>query len=345
MNVSELFSLTKWIHTEITQAGIAQRYQELYAVLYNNTQPNQTKQPFEAQKENLVLAIQNVPLYQLTKDQLVFLDNLGIGTTVGDQGIAVVEDILFKNAIDVASAAQRIQAIAQSLSAGTSKAEQLRTGLTDCVSEEPYELNDEILMRIGFKGDASLNNVVDFKSWGSAWYDIGRGIAMAHGGSPEDVKIIGATKGSIILELSIAAGMVTTISGIILAALKVAEKVLDIRKKAEEIRGLKLTNDKIAHDLETAADKEKAIGIEAIAKDFTDQLGIATDGEGDKVKALESAVKHLVVFLEKGGDVDFVLPEDEELEDDAAEKHQQLRVAFQEIRYIERKLALIEHKP
>ena len=167
------------------------------------------------------------------------------------------------------------------------------------MSSEQYELDNEILMRVTFTGQAKMGNIKDFKTWDNPWYDIGRGIALAHGTSPEDIKIVGATTGSIIIELAVVASIATTASGIILAALKVAEKVLDIKKKAEEIRGLKLTNDKLAKDLDEAADTEKAKGIEEITVTMIKKLSIKKTGEGDKVKALETSIKNLVNLLSK----------------------------------------------
>ena len=183
-----------------------------------------------------------------------------------------------------------------------------------------------------------MSNVADFKNWGNIWFDIGRGVAMAHNASPEDVKIVGATKGSIIIELAVIASIAATTSGIILAALKVAEKVLDILKKAEEIRNLKLQNSKLANDLKHEAENEKQAGIEAISAEIIKQLKLKKNGEGDKVAALEKAVKNLVNFIESGGEVDFIIPE-EDTESSESEtnkpRYKDLRVTFQEIRYLE----------
>lgn len=344
MNVSELFQLTHWVSNEIERAQVPQKYQALQVILQQNSQPNQPKQPFESQKIDLIQTLNNVPLGQLTKDQLDFLHKLGIAESVGEEGVRIIEDILYKNVIDVATSAQKIQAILQKLSEGINKFNQIKAGLVGCVMEEEYESDNEILMRVTFAGHAAMANVTDFKSWGGIWYDIGRGIAMAHNASPEDVKIIGATKGSVILELAVMASIATTTSGIILAALKVAEKVLDIRKKAEELRGLKLKNDKFAKDLEKEAESEKKSGIEEITSSFVEKLGLKEDGEGDKVKALDVAVKNLVNFIEKGGVVDFIVPEDEAAEEGEEDKKKELRVAFQQIRQLEKKLALLEHK-
>ena len=343
MNVSELYKLTIWVSKEIEAAQIPSLYQALQQILQQNSQSS-SKQPFEAQKDSLIKALEQVDLASLTKDQLAFLRELGIAEAVGDDGANAIEDVLYKNVIDLATAAQKTQLIYQEVAEGLAKSNQIKVGLTGIVSSEQYELDNEILMRVTFTGQAKMGNIKDFKTWGNAWYDIGRGIALAHGTSPEDIKIVGATTGSIIIELAVVASIATTASGIILAALKVAEKVLDIKKKAEEIRGLKLTNEKLAKDLDEAADTEKEKGIEEITVTMIKKLSIKKTGEGDKVKALETSIKNLVNFIEQGGEVDFIMPESGIEEGDEEPSNKELRVAFQEIRRLEEKIALIEHK-
>lgn len=345
MNVSELYELTQWITHEIVGAQIPPKYQALQTIIQQHAQPNQQRQPFVEQKEELFKALRNVPLGQLTRDQIEFLSHLGIAEAVGGEGVEAIEDLLYKNVIDVATSATVLQQTLQKINEGIQKSNQIREGLTGCVFEEEYEAENEVLMRVSFTGHARMENVTDFKRWGGIWYDIGRGIAMAHNASPEEVKIIGATKGSIVIELAVIAKIAATASGIILAALKVAEKVLDIRKKAEELKGLKLKNNKLAKDLEKEAEVEKKAGIEEITINISGQLKIKKDGEGDKVKALDKAVKNLVNFVEDGGIVDFIIPDDEEPEEGEENENADLRVAFQEIRQLEKKLALIEHKP
>lgn len=347
MNVSELFGLTNWINAEIVTKQIPQKYQNLFAVIQQNIQPNVPKQPFEAQKNDLIQALKIVPLELLSRDQLEFLRLLGIAKTVGEEGIEEIEEILYKNTIDIATAAQKIQTILQEINAGLAKSNQIQAGLTGCVVEDELLLKDDVLMRVSFTGHASMANVTDFKKWGDVWYDIGRGIAMAHNLSPEDVKVVGATKGSIVIELGVVASIASTAGGIILGALKVADKILDLRKKAEEIRGMKLQNDKLANDIADEADNEKKAGVELITSQLAIQLNIKTDGESDKIKALNTAVKNLVNFIENGGVVDFVMPEEEaggEADEEGALKNRELRLAFQEIRQLEKKIALLENK-
>jgi len=77
-------------------------------------------------------------------------------------------------------------------------------------------------------------------------------------------------------------------------------------------------------------------------------MKLGKDGDGDKVTALEKAVTNLVNFIESGGEVDFIVPEEDEKgsEEDSQNgpDYKDLRLTFQEIRQIESKLKLIESK-
>jgi len=343
MNVSELNDLVYWVTQEIVKTQIPKKYQVLQQVLQQNVQPNQ-KQPFEAQKNDLIEAITKVPLSQLTKEQLLFLQKLGIAQAVGEEGVHVIEDILYKNVIDIATSAKKIQEILQKMNQGIQKADQIKTGLDGCVFEEEYEIEQEVLIRVSFTGLAAMANVTDFKKWGNIWHEIGRGIAMAHNATPEDVRIIGATRGSVIIELATIPTIATTVSMVIFSSLKLAEKILKIRKTAEEIKNLQLQNKKLANELEKEADNEKKSGIEKIFESLVGKLKIKKEGDGDKINALNKAVENLVNFIESGGEVDFVVPEDKDDNSASTPNYEELKIAIKEIRQLESKLKLLEFK-
>jgi len=345
MNVSELFELTNWIQTEIVNRQIPQKYQTLQQILQRNAQPNQQKQPFEDQKNDLIESIKKVQINRLTKDQLEFLRNLNIAQAIGKEGVDTIEDILYKNVIDIATAAKKIQEIHQRLTQGIQKANQIRAGLEGCVIEEEYEVEGEVLIRIYFRDKASLANVTDFKKWGETWHDIGRGIAMAHNATPEDIKIVGATSGSIVLEMATMASIATTTSAIIYSILKVVEKVLEIRKKAEEIKNLQLNNKKIALELEKEAEKEIENGAEMIANEQIKRLRLKQEGEGDKINVLEKAVSKLLNFIELGGEVDFIIPEEDMVKsDEEVEQIEKSEIDYTQIKDTSEKIRQLEYK-
>jgi hypothetical protein len=347
MNVSGLYELTNWIQSEIEGKQIPKKYQALQQVLQRNAQPNQQKQPFENQKDDLIKTIRKVPLNQLTKDQVEFLRNLGIAQTVGKEGVDTIEDILYKNVLDIATAAKKIQEIHQRLTQGIQKSNQIKTGLQGCVKEQEYEAKEEVLIRVYFKENASLENVTDFKKWGNIWYEIGRGIAMVHNAAPENVRIVGATSGSIVIEMAAVASIASTTSIIILSALKVAERVIDILKKVEELRNLKLNNEKLLNELEKEARKEKETGINKIADEIIRKLGLNSEGEGDKINALKKSVTNLVNFIESGGEVDFIIPEqdlEESQEAEGTEKLTEGHIDYTKIKETARQIRELGHK-
>src|SRR6267143_2417664 len=264
MNVAELFDLTRWIDNEI-----------------------------KAKQIRLIEAISAVPLESLSAQQVDFLRKLGIGDHVGQDAVRKIEDILFRTPLDPATAAQRFAEIIRAIDEGIQKSDQLQQTLKGLVPPEP-ELEEKVLVRVTFSNDAAIANVVDLKSWSEVWYDIGRGIAMINDASPEEIRIVGAGKGSVVLELAVANGIGKTIASVILEALKVAEKVMDVRKKAEEVKNLKLTNSKIAKELADAADIEKKKGIESITEAVAGMKRKKDGAEGDKVVAFDHAVSKLV---------------------------------------------------
>lgn len=345
MNVTELYQLTEWIDENIRATNVAGQYQAIHNALQKNAQAGQQQQPIEPHKENLIKIIADISLEQLTVDQLAFLSRLGISEYVGPHAIEGIEDILYKNALDIPTAAAEFNKIFNEINAGLTKSEQIKGGLSDLI--DPEELpEDEALIRVGFAKEASVNNVADWKKWSSIWYDIGRGIALAHNQAPEDVKVVGAKKGSIVIELAVAYAIAKTTGKIILFALQVAEKVITIKKQAAEIRHLELKNEQIATQLEQEAvdlveEKKQSITILIF-----EELGINDDADGEKRSALEKAIKKLIDFIERGGDVDCVLPEEIEEEEDGvnAEDIKAIRDEFKEIRLLEEKINQLEHK-
>lgn len=345
MNVSELEQLTRWIDAEIITKQVLQLYGAIRDILQANTRQSQG-QPFEEEKNQLIGVISKVPLESLTTEQLNLLKEFGIGDHVGDEAVSKLEDILFRNAIDLATAVERLNSIIEDLQGGIDRSQKLQTALEGIRPPEP-EIEGKVLVRLTFSGDARIANIVDLRDWSETWLDIGRGIAMLNDSSPEELQVVGAGEGSIVIELAVAYGIAKTISSILLEALKVVEKVADIKKKALEIKELKLSNVKIVKELEAEADKERETGVAKIA----DQLTARKKGvdQGDKIEAFRRAVTKLVNFVERGGDVDCVLPLEEATAEGAEEKPEpkeikQLRTTFKEIRQLEFQLKQLEDR-
>lgn len=343
MNLEELYALTKWIQTEIVEEQVLHEYQQLLNVVAQNSQSNQ-QTPFENEKENLIETLDATYLGTLTKDQLKFLESMKILPYLGEKGIKNLEDILYKNSLDIATAVQKLQQIVTDLGQGIEKNKQLINGLKGCVAEPVTEVSDEVLLRVCFQGEAAMNNIKDFKEWGASWHIISHGVAKAHGASADEVRVIGAAKGSVIIELATIASIACTVSAIILSALKVAEKVLQLKGMATDVRIKNLQADILEEQLKEAAEKQKEEGIQTIIDEQKKAIKLKQSSDGDKITALEKSISKLVDFIEKGGEVDFVVPEEEfdEEENPIQDDYDKVRSQAEEIRQLEEQLKLIE---
>lgn len=349
MDLVELNELLAWIDEHVKSAGIQTAYETLRDVLQSNAQGGQ-QQPIQPQKDALIEAVESPPIDLLSQEQSTMLDRMEIGSFVGSRAVAMIEDVLFRNALDIPTAAQRMDEAAQAVARGIERKEKVEEGLTGII-EVGDRVPSGVLIRITFTHEAAIANVTDLKDWSDRWHDIARGIAMLHDRAPEDVIVVGASRGSLILDLSVNATIIaTTLTAILLRALQVAERVVGIKMKAQELRTMQLRNDQIAQDLEAEARQEKDSATEAIVNELVQEHGVDGSRRGDKIPALQKSVQELLAFLERGGEVDCILPpEDEAAESEGAEASEgpreqldELRSAVHEIRRLENRIRALE---
>lgn len=356
MQITELLRLTDWFKTNIIGEKIPNYYKNLFNKLNQNA--SNSMQPFEDERNNLFKALKTVNLNSITLEQIKFLEQIEVLELLGNEGIENIETILYENNLDIATAAKKVGEINSRVNNAVNTINELESTLGKSFSlDDDDELpEDTIMMRVYFQDSVAINDITDFKKLGATWYEIGRGIAMAQGQTPEDFKIVGAQKGSLIIEMAVLAGIATSVSTILLKGLKVAERVIDILKKAEELKALKLSNKKIEQDIKKEAKAEKENGIQSILDSTMEEIGINKESEGDKVNALKKSITKLIDFTQKGGAVDFIEPDEEDIKGTDGEESTKdsetsvrseltkLKTNVQEIRHLENKLKLLESK-
>lgn len=346
MQVDELVSLHKWIDENVAGLQLQQRFAALHAKLQHNTR-GQQQQPLEQERNNVQAALEAMSFDTLTDGQQEMLDRLGLSEHVGAAGAKRLEDVLFRQSLDVATAATRVQESVNAVAAAVQKSQELKSALNVIVVDAPPDAEAPVVVRLTFKQDASIANVVDLKEWSAVWHRVAHGFAMAHGGSAEAVRVVGASNGSLVLVLGTTTMIASALAHVLLRGLKVAQRVLDLRMTAEELRGKKLQNDKIAADLEVEATNARLNGMEEIVQELVHRVGVK-DGEGDKASALRRAVEDVLGFLEKGGEIDPVLPAASEQasddDDSTGEVGQieELRRVLAEVRQTRDELRLLE---
>jgi hypothetical protein len=354
MDIAELWALLQWFNKHLGPK-FPRRYAALHAALTNNIQPNNQKQPVGEPAKQLTDLLRNVPVDVLTTSQLKFLADIEVASYVGETGAQKIEALLAQSAIDPVAAVNGVQEMINAATRAVERIGKLSSGLEGMVPAISPE-DDYAIVRVTFAHAAALNNVVDFKEWGNTWYLIARGITMAYGQAPESVRVVGASRGSIVIDLAVIYAIAKVFGSIVRQALEATNTLQEIRLKEQQIRELKLNNDILDAGLNkarqqllaTAAEAKDAV-IQTIAEEAIADAGINARGEGDKCNALRNSVRLLVEFLNDGGNLDIVVKRPEAKSDGQADDGGNLRVEVERqaevIRQLTRQVKFVEHKP
>ncbi|WP_170401927.1 hypothetical protein [Ruegeria arenilitoris] len=350
MEVAEIFYLSDWY--EEFGTPISNLYVELHRVLNHNATQHQ-KQPVKDPLQSLINGLNEMPLTELNLQQLAHLDDMGIAQFIGRRGAQFVEGVVKASSYDPATSAAEIKTAADKVKHSTQTFKNLTGALKTAAFERDDDLGadqfeDEATARIHFRQDASISNIAEMKKWSSDWNDIVRGIGHLVGETPQDMRVVGATKGSIIvcvsgsmMLVSAFAFMSKKVSGIVLDGLRVANAIEDLRHK-------KITNQEVEKALREGQEKRE----KAIVEEIVSELKARADGGFDEEHDahLTTAVKKYVAFSKKGGEVDYLEPpvetgpDDEDAEGDHQDAvSSELRDLIDEIRSIKTETLLLSN--
>jgi len=331
MNIEELEHLATWIKEHATLAQT--KYQVLAGIAQHNSQQQQ-KKPLETALKDLQETLHEIPLHVLSNGQINLLSTFDLANLLGRSGVSFVDDTIKKTNFDPATASTELAKAVKTITVAIQRADRLITafdGIDLHSTNSPLEDN-RALVRIEFRGDASITNVVNWKEWSDKWHEIARGIVLSINEAPEDVRVVGATNGSIIIALTGTYAFVKILASIAKLVTNVAKDIVLLNHSIEDLRTKKLLNEKIENELVAEISTRKKSGVDTIIEETKKTLPDDIDGEQEN--ALRKAITQLLEFNQKGGELDFVAPEvEDDVRDD--ETHAQiadLRAAIEDLR-------------
>lgn len=308
MNVEELYQLGIWFSDQFPE--LQKRYAALHNPLtHNASQPD--KRPLESELESLLEFLRGQHFDDLSLEQLKMLSSLGVDAYVGPDGAAFVERTVRTSNYDPATAVTRLNEAIQSISNARAKLAAYvdATNGLDLRPEESLAEEGLITIRVGFQNDVAIDNVVDWKNTAKEWYDIVRGLALVCDERPEDVRVVGAATGSVILILAGTAAFTALLARIAKHMTTTAKDVVGVRMEIENLRQKKLLTRAMEVELRRVEKEKSDNAIDTVMGLLDRNL---TGKDGDVPVALTSSIKKLLTFSEKGGTVDFVAPEVDE---------------------------------
>lgn len=315
MNVSELDYLADWMEARFPELN--RLYNAVLSPLqHNSSQPN--KQPLSDQLEELLRHLRSMTFEELSLEQLQVLEDRDIAQFLGVRGADFVESTIKVSDFDPASAASTLQDAVSRIERTNGVLQSYASALRDLdIDLGLFDENvDDITIRVGFRRDASIDNITGLKRSAADWYDIMRGLSLAVNEPPENTRVVGAGTGSIILYLVATAGVTFLLARITKHITSIAKEIIEVENAREDLRQKKFINDVIEEQLNEQIASKQTSAVEAV---IAEVKNIQPDINGEVANALEKSVKKLLTFSRKGGDVDFVSPATEEDEESEGE--------------------------
>lgn len=291
-----------------TIPAISQRYNALKKKLdHNKSQPQ--KEPLREELDGLIEDLEAMHFDLLTNEELDLLGSLGVLQYLGHQGALFVSETVRTGDFDPASAASDISIAAQVLNSTQSKFDQTRTQLRELGLERDNgegELIDLPLIRVRFKDGAAVDDVALLKKWIVNWFDISRGAALAAGETPQSVKVVGASNGSVIITLGTIASVTMILAVIAKNAGRIAREYLSIANDIEDLRQKKHLTKVIEDELKQQQTRLHETGVEDTLSEIRETVPQMIEQEVDN--ALRKSIEKYFSFYKQGGDVDFIPP-------------------------------------
>lgn len=333
MNIIEVIRLADWLKENTTD--VDSEYQALVDVLQNNaTQP--TQQPVTEPFKELCATLSSMPTEELSTLQMRVLEDLDIIDLIGRRGKQWLKQKIRLTTYDPATTFETIQKASQRILAAKQKLLEFKTSATTIGFSEstPRDEHTPYVVNVIFQGDASISNVRDWKKTATDWELIISGAAGVVGEKPEDIKVIGASNGSIIFSLSATPLVTKVLATISKHIASIANDYLDFQLKREELERSRMMSDAIKNDLKRQEDERRKEGKTIILDEVKKLAPTATPEE---IAKLTKAIDKQISFSESGGEVDFITPPDidvdaEGFDEDLAETVQEIRVLIEEYR-------------
>ena len=324
MEVSEVVKLAGWFDEHI--AGVIPKYKSLVDVLHSNTQGGQQR-PVSDALDSVTIELSAMPVRELSAMQIRVLEHLEVAELVGPQGRRWLNKTVKSTSFDPATTHRNAQAALQKVDQAKQHLDGFRStaetvGLVSIVEKDdalPYVIN------VIFQGEAGIDNIREWKTTAADWELIFAGVAAVVGEKSSDVRVLGTSTGSIILKLSATPLVTKALATIAKHIASIANYYLDIQLKREELERSRMMTDVMRKEFARLEKDRREQGkleiIDAIKE-------ITPKAKDEALAKLNKAIDKQITFSEKGGEVDFVTPE----ETDTDDEDEDLREMFDEVR-------------
>jgi len=335
MQLRQLINTMKYIDDTLEQNDFVALYRELVNSLNQARQtptPQVTDNIVRLRKEIEDLHIAAEP-DKLGYAQRKLYKSFGARSLLGIGASDNIQNIFATHSADPGGTATSINELIELTELLHKRVRTLIEGLGPLAIDEEIKLEEgKTSIQLFFEEAASINTMKELEENSERWNNTLMAFSRLTKVPSEDAKIITIEQGSFLIALSAISIVVFTIAKASNEILAIYERYLNIKKLALEATSLKLSNKKIASQIE----KEARDMIDKTADDVTNKFmtehGWTNEEKdaGEVRNAVSFSIKNIFKFVKDGGKIDIY-----ESEDTSNETKEQLREAFSRIHAIE----------
>jgi len=310
MQVQELLTLAEWYKTEVIDKGIPQLLTTLCAKIKNNyTTKSVTDEALSTFETDFIPRIEGLDLSVLTPSHRKCLKHSEVDTLLLEEASDRFKNLHSIGQRDIAYFLSFIEKDSATMQKATNAFQQLLNQIpiaTPSEYHEPIEIPDgQVMTRLTFHNQASIDNVVDFEKWSKSWLTIARGFSMAINESPEEFQIVNADRGSFIVDLLVGASAMAILARALKDYTDLAVSITDLYLKLKQVEGLKNAVPKETYDDFVEQAKQN---IEEQEQKIVDTVVERLKADGlvqntNAMNELTKAIKELNTFNNKGGSI------------------------------------------
>lgn len=316
MEIREIIRLADWFDEEADK--LISLYSALTNILQHNAQ-QASSQPVKDPLEELTEYLRDMPTEQISTLQFRILGDLETDQLIGQRGAQWINETVKSTTYDPATTYSNSQQALQKIQETRTKLNAFRSSSEGIgITRTSYDTDDgDYLINIVFQNDVAISNIRDWKKTASDWDQIVSGISGAVGEKPEDTAVVGVSNGSIIVTLGATAAVTKILATISKHITSIAHDILSIRLKAEELRQMKMTTKNMENEFKLIEKTKRDDGLVEIKAAIAEVL---PDLAPEVSAKLDNSIKKALAFGEAGGELDFVVPEDDIDDDDVDEE-------------------------
>ena len=337
MQTNELYALALWFEQNIEQDPVQNHYSSLYNNLKNligNPSEKNLKEVENlkvSQYEKLIQRLSTIDTFGLTDTQNNILRNMDLNSIVLTESTEYLNNLLLLPQ-DNSYVASTLKFDIDRLTMAVSSFKAIRIHMAKVLNEQYLTTTSisetKCLTRLKFHNDAAINNVVNLKDWSKSWFTIARGFSMAVNQKPQDFEIIGADKGSLIIDLMLNIEVVKLITETLTSMAELATQLTALKMAIDGVKALKGKMDEDTYNkmlqqvTENVTKDEKEIVQKVVEHLKNEELILDQTCQNELV----SAIRELTKFNQKGGSLNCIAnKENENISHSLNESYKQLQ--------------------